>query len=95
MDLLEPLMAAYPRQSIMLGVAAFAVWLFLKADVTRPVIAIASASFLFVLWTADDLNVPGALAEHVTSVMFASLEPQEIEPPPFADEQGGGYDPAP
>ena len=74
MDLLEPLMAAYPRQSIMLGIAAFSVWLFLRAEVTRPVIIVVSTTFLFVLWTADDLKVATSLAQHVTTVMFAPLE---------------------
>ena len=74
MDLLSPLLEAYPRQSLMLGIGAFAVWLFIKAEVTRPVIAVVSASFLYVLWTADDLNVATSLAEHVTTVMFAPLE---------------------
>ena len=58
----------------MLGIGAFAVWLFIKAEVTRPVIVVASATLLFVLWTADDLNVATSLADHVTTVMFAPLE---------------------
>lgn len=74
MDLIAPLMETYPRQSLMLGIGAFAVWLFIKAEVTRPVIVVASATLLFVLWTADDLNVATSLADHVTTVMFAPLE---------------------
>lgn len=94
MDLIEPLMAAYPLQSIMLGIAAFSFWLFLKAEVTRPVIGIVSASFLFVIWTADELNVATMLAEHVNSVMFSPLE-QPQPPPALEQPQGGGHDPAP